>query len=109
MLKDSVREHDRVQWQGLNVTTTMSTIDDIAILELEVKGVFEEEPPIVDSNPTLVGQRWSWTTGVPCSPPSPLPSWAGAELWSPASPHPQQAPPTPVWPPLEAPPEGVLD
>lgn len=37
VLEDSVREHDRTQWEGLGVMMALSAAGDVVISELEVK------------------------------------------------------------------------
>lgn len=67
----------------------------------------DDSKPATRWNPALVGQSWSWTTTVPCTPElvSAPAAWVGAGSWSPLhQPEPQQVLPVPPATPAHAPP-----
>ena len=73
VMEDSMRTHDERQWEGLEEMTALFAAGDVAIPELEMVAVKEEErreevlgeEPVAAFHPGLVGQRWSWSCTAP--------------------------------------------
>ena len=68
---------------------------DVVVKEEAMEEVEEEEPAAW--NPTLVGQRWSWTETVPCTP-----EQVRANAWSPSPPRARDRASAAACPPLDA-------
>ena len=67
VMEDSMRTHDKRQWEGLEEMTALSAASDVAIPELEmvVKEEVMEEAPVAAFHPGLVGHHWSWSCTAP--------------------------------------------
>ncbi|KAE8780012.1 histone-lysine n-methyltransferase atxr3 [Hordeum vulgare] len=110
-MKDSVMEHDRAKWDGLDEMLALSAVGDVSIPELDVVGKEEvlQELPITAWNPVIVGQRWTWSLKA-----SEMASWVDVEPCSsapPLSPMSETSPPreevvqaSSSWQPAQGPP-----
>ena len=73
VMEDSMRTHDERQWEGLEEMMARSAAGEVAIPELEMVAVKEEErreeamevEPVATFHPGLVGQQWSWSCTAP--------------------------------------------
>jgi hypothetical protein len=113
VMEDSVRTHDERQLQGLEEMMALSASGDVTFLELDafVKEAMENVLPEAPTgwNPALVGQSWSWTETVPCTPEVDVDPWSPSPLCkgvvhAPPQPPQQtppawQGPPTHLWQP----------
>ena len=96
IMEDSEREYRRQQeeeWQGLQFMLELSASGDVYVPELDVKQEVKEEAmedvraeaPREEEptgwNPALVGQSWTWTETVSCTPDM------DADPWSPSPPQ----------------------
>ena len=101
VMEESVHTQDELQWEGLQEMLALSVADDVAFPELDAymqEEAMEEARPDVAMeeatgwNPTLVGQSWTWTENVPCTPE------VDTSRWSPSPPREEvvQAQPQPT-------------
>ena len=54
VMEDSMNTHDERQWEGLETMSALYAVDDVAVPELEMREVLEEQP-VAAFHPGLVG------------------------------------------------------
>ncbi|KAE8808338.1 hypothetical protein D1007_15240 [Hordeum vulgare] len=92
-MEDSMSTYDDREWVGLEDIMALSAAGDVAIPELEMADIVEEQPmavkeevheeqPVAEFHLNLVGQRWTWSCTT-----TEMAQGVGVEPWCPTSPR----------------------